>query len=185
MRLKFEVPLNFCSDKANPYRLAFLNPRSQFLRRDGLLHGCQGVKTIRQQDEQRRPVLLVGDGQQPEPLQVGQAEKAGLFHPLHMTGYGYPGTVRELRSIIQASVNLARDRPITLRTLPAYPQAEKKVATPPHENGAPLRISLAEMERARILGIYRSAGHNKTETARRLGLGLSTPGRKLQSYRFE
>lgn len=99
--------------------------------------------------------------------------------------YEYPGNVRELKSIIQASVNLAQDGQITLKTLPSYLQSGRKVSAPPHKDGAPLPVSLAEMEKAHILSIYQSTGHNKTETAKRLDIGLSTLRRKLQLYGLE
>ena len=96
--------------------------------------------------------------------------------------YDYPGNIRELRSIIQSSCNLAQHRPIAARFLPEYlrggKQARRQTAVPA---GGPI-VPLAEAERAHILLAYEETVHNKLRTAKLLGIGLNTLRRKLAAY---
>lgn len=96
--------------------------------------------------------------------------------------YDYPGNIRELRSILQAAVNLAQGGPITLNVLPEAVRSRKlpsgHVPAPESRPSA----SLVEMEKAHILKIYAETGENKSRTARVLGLSLNTLRKKLKSY---
>ena len=99
-----------------------------------------------------------------------------------LMNYDYPGNVRELRSIIQSSCNLAQHRSIAARFLPEYLRgakpARRQQAVP---MGGPI-LPLAEAERAHILQAYEETTHNKLRTAKLLGIGLNTLRRKLASY---
>jgi DNA-binding NtrC family response regulator len=99
-----------------------------------------------------------------------------------LMNYDYPGNVRELRSIIQSSCNLAQHRSIAARFLPEYLRGAKPVrrqqAVP---IGGPI-VPLAEAERAHILQAYEETTRNKLRTAKLLGIGLNTLRRKLASY---
>src|SRR5512136_851106 len=99
-----------------------------------------------------------------------------------LMNYDYPGNVRELRSIIQSSCNLAQHRPIAVRFLPEYLRggkpARRQTAVPA---GGPI-VPLADAERAHILLAYEETVHNKLRTAKLLGIGLNTLRRKLASY---
>ena len=97
--------------------------------------------------------------------------------------YEYPGNVRELKSIIQSSLNLAQGQPITLEFLPSYLQLkkpDKKTDSEPAAEG-PV-ISMAEVEKRHILSVYRQSNENKAKTAKALGIGLNTLRRKLDQY---
>lgn len=98
--------------------------------------------------------------------------------------YEYPGNIRELRSILQGSINLAQGGPITADLLPESIRrvrpAAPKTSIPP----IPLR-TLAEVEKEHIIQIYRLSQENKSESARMLGIGLNTLRRKLQEYSIE
>ncbi|HQL89228.1 MAG TPA: sigma-54 dependent transcriptional regulator [Syntrophales bacterium] len=98
-----------------------------------------------------------------------------------LMGYDYPGNVRELRSIIQASGNLAQQRPIAARYLPEYIRKSRPKAAVPAGGGGPI-VPLAEVERVHILKAYEETTRNKLRTARLLGIGLNTLRRKLASY---
>jgi len=98
-----------------------------------------------------------------------------------LMGYDYPGNVRELRSIIQSSGNLAQQRPIAARHLPEYMRKLRPKAAAPVAGGGPI-VPLAEVERAHILKAYEETTRNKLRTARLLGIGLNTLRRKLASY---
>ncbi|WP_319406692.1 sigma-54 dependent transcriptional regulator [uncultured Desulfosarcina sp.] len=97
--------------------------------------------------------------------------------------YPYPGNIRELKSILQSAVNLARGEPIREVHLPSHITAtltacEEEGVT---AGGLPIK-PLAEVEKAHILQAYEQTGENKSKTARRLGIGLNTLRRKLASY---
>ncbi|MEN6439221.1 MAG: sigma-54 dependent transcriptional regulator [Syntrophobacter sp.] len=97
-----------------------------------------------------------------------------------LTGYDFPGNIRELKAILHAAVNLAGDRGISRRFLPDH-LASRKAShrpAPPGRDGA----SLADVERSHILKTYRQSGMNKAETARLLGIGINTLRRKLEIY---
>jgi DNA-binding NtrC family response regulator len=102
-----------------------------------------------------------------------------------LMNYDYPGNVRELRSIIQSSCNLAQHRSISARFLPEYLRgakpARRQLAVP---TGGPI-VPLAEAERAHILQAYEETTRNKLRTAKLLGIGLNTLRRKLASYGVE
>ena len=96
--------------------------------------------------------------------------------------YEYPGNVRELKSIIQSSLNLAQRQPITPEFLPSYLQLKKPdKKTDPEPAEGPI-ISMAEVEKRHILSVYRQLNENKAKTAKALGIGLNTLRRKLEQY---
>jgi DNA-binding NtrC family response regulator len=102
-----------------------------------------------------------------------------------LMAYDYPGNVRELMAIIQSAVNLARGRAITPQLLPDELRACKTLSRFNHQHaGSPedMTLPLAQVEKNHILSVYESAGCNKSETARRLEIGLNTLRRKLKSY---
>ena len=98
-----------------------------------------------------------------------------------LMGYDYPGNVRELRSIIQSSGNLAQQRPIAARHLPEYIRKLRPKPAAPAAGGGPI-VPLAEVERVHILKAYEETTRNKLRTAKLLGIGLNTLRRKLASY---
>ncbi len=101
-----------------------------------------------------------------------------------LMSYDYPGNVRELRSIIQAAVNLAQGRPIATNHLPAH--LRKKTVLKTAKMSAPDFITpLDQVEKNHILKAYRHLDKNKSQTARVLGIGLNTLRRKLESYGVE
>ena len=113
----------------------------------------------------------------------GFIEKAALDVLMR---YHYPGNIRELKSILQSAVNLARGEPIRESHLPSHITAslnvceDEDVAT----SGSPIK-PLAEVEQAHILHAYTQSGENKSKTARLLGIGLNTLRRKLASYSIQ
>ena len=102
-----------------------------------------------------------------------------------LRAYDYPGNIRELKSIIQHSANLAGGQSISVHHLPAYIVAA--VSAKKNQRAAPrlgsTRIApLAEIERDHILTVYRHTGRNKLQTARLLEIGPNTLRRKLLAY---
>ena len=97
--------------------------------------------------------------------------------------YHYPGNIRELKSILQSAVNLARGEPIREAHLPSHITASLNACEDEDaaKGDSPIK-PLAVVERAHILHAYAQTGENKSKTARRLGIGLNTLRRKLASY---
>lgn len=101
-----------------------------------------------------------------------------------LSAYRYPGNVRELKSILQAASNLAPGIPIAPSHLPA--EIRKAVNKEPAlvvKKPTGEKIStLAEVEKEHILKVYQYTNRNKAQTARILGIGLTTLHRKLKEY---
>ena len=98
-----------------------------------------------------------------------------------LQSYGYPGNVRELRSIVTAALNLAPDGVITMDCLPCY-LSRDAMSRSACSTGSDTVLPLAAVERCHILSAYQQSDFNKAKTARLLGIGLNTLRRKLQSY---
>jgi DNA-binding NtrC family response regulator len=96
--------------------------------------------------------------------------------------YDYPGNIRELKSIVQASVNLAQGKPISVQLLPSHIRKKKPTLNLYHKDTDIPVVPLEEMEKTHILKIYRVSGKNKARAAKCLGIGLNTLRRKLESY---
>lgn len=113
--------------------------------------------------------------------QKGISEKAISM----LMDYDYSGNVRELRSIIQSSVNLAQGRRISPAFLPDFLRKRGRglKKRSPEKNG-PIG-SLEEIEKAHILKAYNYTNKNKAKTAQMLGIGLNTLRRKLKSYNVD
>ncbi len=99
-----------------------------------------------------------------------------------LMNHDYPGNIRELRSIIQSVVNLARGKPVTANSLPGYVRKRKPQPTVQHQTEPDHMVSLKEMEKDYIRTVYNKLGQNKSRTAKLLGIGLNTLRRKLESY---
>ena len=98
-----------------------------------------------------------------------------------LLNYDYPGNIRELRSIIQAAVNLSRGRPISVKDFPAHLRI-RSVVDPSGSLDSDSIEPLSEVEKKHILVAYSKLNKNKSQTSRILGIGLNTLRRKLESY---
>jgi DNA-binding NtrC family response regulator len=102
-----------------------------------------------------------------------------------LMAYDYPGNVRELMAIIQSAANLAQGRAITPQLLPEELRLFKTAPKSNHKHLSDTEddiLSLSEVEKNHILKVYNNTDCNKSETARRLEIGLNTLRRKLKSY---
>jgi len=105
-----------------------------------------------------------------------------------LCSYTYPGNVRELRSILQAAANLSQGGPITPAHLPPEVRKRSGAASKGLAAAGEGRLlagglrTLAEVEREYILQVYQETNFNKTQTAKILGIGLTTLHRKLREY---
>ncbi len=102
--------------------------------------------------------------------------------------YSWPGNVRELMNLVERAVVLARSDYIDDMDLPAIQlQTDSPhgnlTNTPNQPDSADnSSIPLNQVERETILKTLESAGGNKSETARRLGITRKTLHKKLKKY---
>jgi len=98
----------------------------------------------------------------------------------HLTHYNWRGNVRELKNVIERAVILADDDVLTPESLPA------EFDQPQSSSEAPSMVdderTLRSAEKSHIRRILLETHGNKTETARILGIALTTLYRKLQEY---
>ena len=96
--------------------------------------------------------------------------------------YDWPGNVRELMNAVERGVILCRGEYIAEKDFPlSVSQAE--VSELEHvRDGLPADLPLEEVEKVTILNTLESAGGNKSEAARRLGITRRTLHKKLKKY---
>jgi DNA-binding NtrC family response regulator len=97
--------------------------------------------------------------------------------------YEFPGNVRELQAVIQSAVNLSQGSDLTVDSLPSVFKKPTAV-TRCHKQTDEIEnlLSLDQVEKKHIIGVYHLLGKNKSKTARQLGIGLNTLRRRLQYY---
>ena len=105
----------------------------------------------------------------------------------HLIKYDWPGNVRELMNAVERGVVLARsdyldaeDVPIIQKQSEISPEKASTAAT--MEKAVLDHQPLDMIEKEFILKTLESAGGNKSETARRLGITRKTLHKKLKSY---
>jgi len=92
-----------------------------------------------------------------------------------LKGHDWRGNVRELQNVIERAMIL-RDAPwIAREDLPV--QISRAAPRSPRR----LRDALKHFERDHIRSVLEEAGRNREETARRLGIGVSSLYRKMKS----
>jgi two-component system, NtrC family, response regulator HydG len=97
--------------------------------------------------------------------------------------YNWPGNVRELMNAVERMVVLSRADYVDESDLPPVileTAGGRIPEAPMHE--LPADLPLEEVEKASILRTLESAGGNKSETARRLGITRRTLHKKLKKY---
>jgi DNA-binding NtrC family response regulator len=107
------------------------------------------------------------------------------FNPRVMSlllAHDYPGNIRELKSIIQAAVNLAQGQMITVNCLPAHLRKRRTATEVDGPPGSEAIVPLEETQKTHILKTYRRLANNKSRTATVLGISLNTLRRKIASY---
>jgi two-component system response regulator HydG len=97
-----------------------------------------------------------------------------------MSRYHWPGNVRELENVIERAVILAQGNQLTSDLLPVCNRT-----TPLRSDEVTPLISLDELERQHILGVYKQTGFHKSKTAEILGVSRKTLDRKLVEYKAE
>jgi len=100
-----------------------------------------------------------------------------------LKAYAWPGNVRELRNILERSVLLQRDGPLTPSRLIAKSAAPARTHLPDQQEPGELR-TIEQMERELIKLTLSKMSGNVTHSARVLGISLSTLKRKIVEYGF-
>ncbi len=103
---------------------------------------------------------------------LSEAAKSALEY------YPWPGNVRELKNVIERALLLHGEGEIEPVDLALEPASVEKMP----ESGVE---TLAEVERAHILNIYRQTGCNKSQTADLLGINRLTLRRKLKDFNVD
>lgn len=99
--------------------------------------------------------------------------------------YNWRGNIRELKNVIERSIILSQSETLTAETLPPEFFNESKITEIKTAGSDELNSdeqTLTEIEKDYILKIYNDSGHNKSVTAKKLGIGTVTLYRKLKSY---
>ena len=100
-----------------------------------------------------------------------------------MICYAWPGNVRELMNCVERCVVLTRSQYITFGDLPFASGNEETEDQPGQVSHLPMKdIPLVEVEREAVLQTLDSAGGNRSEAARRLGITRKTLLKKLKQY---
>jgi DNA-binding NtrC family response regulator len=97
-----------------------------------------------------------------------------------LTSYSWPGNVRQLENVLESAVVMSTGETITPELValdaPRTPVEDQSVLR--FLPGTPLE----DVERQLILATLQAEGGNKTQTAKRLGIGVRTLYRKLKEY---
>jgi two-component system response regulator HydG len=96
--------------------------------------------------------------------------------------YDWPGNVRELMNAVERGVILCRSEYISETDFPFSLRDTGISEQEPTREELLADLPLEEMEKLTILNTLESAGGNKSETARRLGITRRTLHKKLKKY---
>ena len=113
-----------------------------------------------------------------------------------LSSYHYPGNVRELRNIVEYSVNICQGNKIGIKDLPPYLLTPQDAPLPAPARVAPSISSSGvqeqpagrmiggwpEVEKEMIMDALRKTGGNRSRAAGILGWGRTTLWRKLNKY---
>ena len=100
-----------------------------------------------------------------------------------LTGYGWPGNIRELGNVIQRAMILAPDTEIRPEHLMLPKSTTRVVEEPVRIPGLPGDVGLKDVERETILGTLKRMDGSRRRTAEALNMSERTLRHKLKQYR--
>jgi len=100
-----------------------------------------------------------------------------------LTRYSWPGNVRQLQNAIDRAKILADHDEIVLEHLPPEVISDTRPSTVTPSSATPQ--DLESINRAHVLSVYERFNHNKTRTARALGISRRSFYRLLEKYDIE
>jgi len=120
------------------------------------------------------PLLKKMTGEAEARLAAGEREK--------LQAYPWPGNVRELRNVLERAYILQKDRPLLNPSELLAPAHGQACPCPPAPCGEYSPNTLMELEKNHIRCTLEIHSHNYTQTAKVLGISLSTLKRKVKEY---
>jgi len=102
-----------------------------------------------------------------------------------LTGYDWPGNIRELENVIERAAILCHNDTIDVEdlSLPSAPMGLPAGGQSQEHIGS--AVPLKEIERMHIEGVFKNFRGNKAEAAKVLGISLKTLYTKLQQYQIK
>jgi two-component system response regulator FlrC len=100
-----------------------------------------------------------------------------------LTGYGWPGNIRELGNVIQRAMILATDAEIGPDHLMLPRSTTRALPVAARETGLPGDVGLKDVERETILGTLKRMDGSRRRTAEALDMSERTLRHKLKRYR--
>ncbi len=97
-----------------------------------------------------------------------------------LINYPWPGNVRELKNLLERTILLARSNTITLRELPV--EITRSVSTPRDLKLEDIPLSFSSYEKACIERALAVNNNNIEETAKQLGIAVSSLYRKMKQH---
>ena len=100
----------------------------------------------------------------------------------HLLSYRWPGNVRELIHVIQRAAVLAGGEVIDLSNLPEPLRDARERHVPADDANVTLREAVAALEKRMIERALERAGGNRSEAARKLGIGRPQLYAKMEEH---
>ncbi|MBI4358572.1 MAG: sigma-54-dependent Fis family transcriptional regulator [Candidatus Omnitrophica bacterium] len=101
-----------------------------------------------------------------------------------LSGYQWPGNIRELKNIVERMVVLAHGSVITIDQVPEDIRAGEGLSQTELTKGGKFPGTLEEMEENMIRKALSEVNHNKSLAAKKLGISRRTLYRKISEYKI-